>query len=90
MRLFGKVVRAGFTAFAAFIVVLPVAAQERHRAAGIDYELVSRPGWLPASVTAPDGVDLKFLAINTVDDFRVDGLDHLGQLAARVLHVVEL
>ena len=72
MRLVGRVMRAGFAAFAAFVVVLPAGAQERHRAAGIDYELAGRPGWLPASVTAPDGVDLKFLAIHTVDDFRVD------------------
>jgi dienelactone hydrolase len=72
MRLIDRVARAGFAAFAACILAFPAAAQERHRAAGVDYELVSRPGWLPASFTAPDGVDLQFLAIHTIDDYRMD------------------
>lgn len=73
MSLFAKTGRAVVCALTVIACAASVSAQERHRAAGIDYEFVGRPGWIPATVTAADGVDLRFLAIHTIDGFRVDG-----------------
>ena len=43
------------------------------RAAGIDYDEVARPSGLPENFRAPDGCDLRFLAIDAIDGFRIDG-----------------
>ena len=64
--------RVAICALASFACIAGAAAQERQRAAAIDYAFVGRPGWLPDAVAAPDGVELRFLAISTIDGFRVD------------------
>src|SRR3954471_18761420 len=46
--------------------------QAAQRAAAIEYDFVARPANLPADFTAPVGVNLRFLAINAIDGFRVD------------------
>ena len=52
--------------FALLAVSLPAAAE---RAAGIEYEFVSRPAAVPADY---DGANLRFLALRTLDGARVD------------------
>jgi pimeloyl-ACP methyl ester carboxylesterase len=47
-------------------------AQAAQRAAAIEYDFIERPGTLPADFQAPSGVDLRFLAIQAIDGFRVD------------------
>jgi hypothetical protein len=42
------------------------------RAAGIEYEFVTRPAEVPAEYDAPAGTSLRFLAIRAIDGSRVD------------------
>jgi hypothetical protein len=72
MSLFGNLGRAAACALTMLALALPAAAQGRHRAAAIEYEFVDRPDGLPDSVVAPEGVDLRFLAITTIDAHRAD------------------
>src|SRR5258708_3119110 len=47
-------------------------AHGAQRAAAIEYDFVERPAGLPDSFAAPPGVSLRFLAITTLDGFKVD------------------
>ncbi len=42
-------------------------------AASITFDFVGRPAGLPAEFAAPDGANLRFLAIKAIDGFQVDG-----------------
>jgi pimeloyl-ACP methyl ester carboxylesterase len=56
------------------IMAIAMVASEANAeiAASIEYNVVERPAGLPAEFAAPAGVNLRFLAIKTIDGFRVD------------------
>jgi pimeloyl-ACP methyl ester carboxylesterase len=63
-------------------------AMAAERAAGIEYEVVARPADVPAEYDAPAGVGLRFLAIKTIDDSRVEAA--LWQPANRPVNATPL
>ena len=70
-----RTLRASFMACAVALagsLVPPPHAQAAQTAASIEYEVVARPAGLPADFAAPPGASLEFLAIKTLDGFRVD------------------
>lgn len=62
-----------------FLALVPLAllatlspAHGAQRAAAIEYDFIERPAGLPENFAAPAGVNLRFLAITTLDGSRVD------------------
>lgn len=65
--------RAAFAAaLLALVMAMPEGGRAGQTAASIEYEPVARPAGLPADFAAPPGAQLEFLAIKTLDGFRVD------------------
>ena len=59
-------------AMAIMTTVMVASESDAETAASIEYNVVERPAGLPAEFAAPAGVNLRFLAIKTIDGFRVD------------------
>jgi pimeloyl-ACP methyl ester carboxylesterase len=59
-------------AMAIMAIVMVASEANTEIAASIEYNVVERPAGLPAEFAAPAGVNLRFLAIKTIDGFRVD------------------
>src|SRR5215510_8117730 len=59
-------------ALVSLVMAVPHETGAAQTAASIEYEVVARPAGLPADFAAPPGAQLEFLAIKTLDGFRVD------------------
>ena len=77
-------------AMAIMTTVMVASESDAETAASIEYNVVERPAGLPAEFAAPAGVNLRFLAIKTIDGFRVDAAlwQPDGKAADATTHVV--